>query len=132
MCVQCLVLIQCTCSKHGQSTFWQEIKFLLEYANFYSIYMIVFSTSSSLQWITKFRRQAGELSLLRRTAYLNFISLQCSEVNTLLYQRALELADRLVSFLMDRNREFNRELVYNLHDLAIHVPKGSIYKIQLI
>ena len=62
-----------------------------------------------MQWITKFRKQAGELSILRRTAYLNFISLHCGDVNTLLYQRATELADRLVSFLIDRNREFNKE-----------------------
>ena len=62
-----------------------------------------------MQLITKFRKQAGDVSVLRRTAYLNFISLNCADVNILLVQRALELADRLVMFLVDRNREFNKE-----------------------
>ena len=72
-----------------------------------SIFLIL-NFYPAFQWITKFRRQAGELTVLRRTAYLNFISLHCAEVNILLYQRAQELADRLVTFLTDRNREFNR------------------------
>lgn len=71
--------------------------------------MMTVCLSNTIQWISKYRKQAGDLSVLRRTSYLNFISLDCADVNILLTQRALELADRLVVFLIDRNREFNRE-----------------------
>lgn len=47
--------------------------------------------------------------MLRRTAYINFIALDCEDVNVLLSQRATELADRLVFNLVDRNREANKE-----------------------
>ena len=59
--------------------------------------------------ISKLRTQAGELSVLRRTVCLNFIALDCTEVNLLLARRVLELADRIVAFLVNSNKETNRE-----------------------
>ena len=61
------------------------------------------------QWIDRLRGQSGKLSLLRHTAYLNFVCLRCGEVNQLLATRASDLADRLVTFLVDRNRDINKE-----------------------
>ena len=47
--------------------------------------------------------------MLRHTAYLNLVCVRCGEVNQLLAERALDLADRLVTFLIDRNRDLNKE-----------------------
>ncbi len=61
------------------------------------------------QRIDQLRAKSGELSMLRLTAYLNFLSIDCREVNLLLEQRISDLADRLAHFLVDRNRDLNRE-----------------------
>ena len=47
--------------------------------------------------------------MLRRTAYLSFMTLDCEKVNLMLASRASDLADHLVSFLVDRNRELNKK-----------------------
>lgn len=59
----------------------------------------------------KLRSQASELDVLRRRAHLNFIAIDSEEVNVALSNRIMELADRLVLYLIDRNREFNKESV---------------------
>ena len=61
------------------------------------------------QMIKHLRKQADELYLLRRDVYLNFLVVECSEVNKELTERANTLADRLVAFMVDRNRELNKE-----------------------
>ena len=61
------------------------------------------------QRIKKLRQQADELFLLRRRVYLNFLVVDCKAVNDELYQDAIKLADKLVTFLVDRNRELNKE-----------------------
>lgn len=61
-----------------------------------------------MQRINDLRSQAGDLSVLRRTAYLSFMALDCEKVNLLLESRASDLAAHLVSYLIDRNRELNK------------------------
>lgn len=61
------------------------------------------------QRINRLQAQAGELSLLRRTAYLGFLVLDCEKVNLILANRAKDLALHLTSFLIDRNRELNKK-----------------------
>ena len=65
--------------------------------------------SSPSQWINRLRTQSEDLSVLRHTAYLNLVCVRCGEVNQLLAERASDLADRLVTFLIDRNRDLNKE-----------------------
>ena len=57
------------------------------------------------------RSQASDLLVLRRTAYLSFMAVDCSKVNLLLASRAIDLAQHLVNFLIDRNRELNKKCV---------------------
>lgn len=64
---------------------------------------------SSPQRVRRLRSQAGGLSVLRQTAYLNLLILDCRAVNQLLAARANELADRLIAFLVDQNRDLNKE-----------------------
>lgn len=60
--------------------------------------------------VRRLRSQAGGLSVLRQTAYLNLLILDCRAVNQLLAARANELADRLIAFLVDQNRDLNKDL----------------------
>ena len=62
-----------------------------------------------LQNIDQLQGQSRALLVQRRTVHLNLLSLDCSEVNLLLAQRASDLTERMVAFLIDRNREMNRE-----------------------
>lgn len=62
-----------------------------------------------IQQIDKLRSQAADLSVLRRTAYLNFVALDCEKANLLLRNRATDLAQHLVYFLVERNRELNKK-----------------------
>ena len=61
------------------------------------------------QRINKFRALSRELSVLRRRVYLNFVLLDCSDVNLMLAKRAADLSERLVSFVVAQNRELNKE-----------------------
>ena len=46
--------------------------------------------------------------MLRRIAYLSFVALDCEKVNLMLATRATDLAEHLVMFLIERNREMNK------------------------
>ncbi len=58
--------------------------------------------------IKKFRSQSDELYLLRRKVYLNFVALDCLEVNGKLQRVAEDLANRLVEYMISQNRDLNR------------------------
>ena len=53
--------------------------------------------------------------MLRRTTYLSFMALNCEKVNLLLSSRAVDLAEHLVLFLIDRNREMNKKWVLHTY-----------------
>ena len=62
-----------------------------------------------MQKIVQLRERGDQLCVLRTTAALNLVSLDCREVNEILIKRANSLADRVVTFLLNENRELNRE-----------------------
>ena len=62
-----------------------------------------------MQKIVQLRERGDQLCVLRTTAALNLVSLDCREVNEILTKRAYSLADRVVTFLLNENRELNRE-----------------------
>jgi len=70
--------------------------------------------NSFLQRIKKLWAQADELYLLRRKVYMNFIEVDCTEVNEMLRLEATGLANKLTSFLVDRNRDLNKESVFSI------------------
>lgn len=49
------------------------------------------------------------MHILRRIAYLSFVALDCEKVNLLLATRATDLAEHLVLYLIERNREMNKK-----------------------
>lgn len=61
------------------------------------------------QRIDHLRAQSGELAVLRQTVCLNLLSLDCKDVNLLLSRRASDLAERLIAFLVSKNRDLNKE-----------------------
>ena len=68
-----------------------------------------FLSYASCQRIDRLQSHIDELEVLRQTVYLNFLCLDCRDVNLLLARRASELKERLITFLIDRNRELNKE-----------------------
>ena len=61
------------------------------------------------QRIQKFHAQNEELLILSTTVPLNLIQLDCSEINALLAKRPLALADKIITSLINKNREMNRQ-----------------------
>ena len=58
--------------------------------------------------INFYQNLASEISSLYLTVPLNMFCLNCHEVNAELAQRATKLADKLISHVVDGNRETNR------------------------
>lgn len=94
----CTILtVRCTCTYHSR----------LLYALFKVIGLCLLYFYE--QKIVQLRERGDQLCVLRTTAALNLVSLDCSDVNEILIKRAYSLADRVVTFLINDNRELNRE-----------------------
>ena len=74
-------------------------------------------TASPSQRIDKLRETSTTLKVLRRIARIHLISLGTEKVNLQLAVQADELVDRLTRFLVNHNRDLNREYVYHHHPL---------------
>ena len=61
------------------------------------------------QRIQKFHAQNEELLTLSTIVPLNLIQLDCSDINALLAKRPLALADKIITSLVNKNREMNRQ-----------------------
>ena len=61
------------------------------------------------QRIQKFHAQNEELLTLSTTVPLNLIQLDCNDINALLAKRPLALADKIITSLVNKNREMNRQ-----------------------
>ena len=53
-----------------------------------------------------------EIASLHITVPLNMLCLNCNDVNQELSERAKRLADRMIQFVVDENRDKNRGWVY--------------------
>ena len=70
---------------------------------------ICHSSYMYVQRIKKLQALGDELSVMRCTAALNLVSLDCREVNEILAKKAFSLADKIITFLLNDNRERNKE-----------------------
>ena len=61
------------------------------------------------QRIQKFHAQNEELLTLSTIVPLNLIQLDCSDINALIAKRPLVLADKIITSLVNKNREMNRQ-----------------------
>ena len=66
-------------------------------------------TAFFFQKIDKLRAWGDQLCVLRSTAALNLFSLECVQVNEILTRRAYALAERVVTFFVNENRDLNKE-----------------------
>ena len=71
--------------------------------------------SSFKQRVRSLRSSSAELAEQRRSVRLNLVHLICGQVNDLLSDMALELAELITTHLVDDNRQKNKELVFSLY-----------------
>ncbi|CAB3991140.1 dynein heavy chain 3, axonemal-like, partial [Paramuricea clavata] len=73
--------------------------------------------------INFYQNLASEISSLYLTVPLNMFCLNCHEVNAELAQRATKLADKLISHVVDGNRETNRGLCRQYDEISDKVQE---------
>ena len=71
--------------------------------------MCLYECLCTVQRVKSLRDCSAELAELRRSVRLNLLHVSCGMVNDLLSQTAMELADMITTYLIEDNRQKNKE-----------------------